>query len=376
MKNGRINIWVVFIVVGLSWNLCALLGNAQLVQQVQIGYYGKLVDQNSQPVAEATVHALVYSSLDNKAQPAAKVTAQTSVGGLFELNSTGVRLDILAIKKPGYEFSTERKKDLSFVFAGLPAEELFVGDPANPVVFTIRKKNDPALLIRSEGLLRFKPGQDSPYVLTTAMGTFRDFSKALQEGKQLPSGLKVTASLSNDGLQYNLTFDSPDDGSGVITADELLHECPAEDYTDQAVMKVNIPDKAKETEKYAYLKSKGSDSVEWTYSRIDLHIIVGKAELIINTTSWTNPDGSRNLEYDEKFQRRELAMRIEEYRNNPAPDKGPMPHYLRRPQLRGRDWNFAAQRRRANKLKREYLRAAEGKIREKKRTINKPKEDK
>lgn len=367
MKNGRINIWVVFIVVGLLWNLCALLANAQLLQQVQIGYYGKLTDQNSQPVAEATVHALVYDSLDNKAQPAAKVTAQTNAEGLFELNSIGVQLNILTIKKPGYEFSSDRRQDLTFVFAGLPAKELFVGDPANPIVFTIRKKNDPALLVRSKGLLRFKPGQDTPYVLTEPMGSFRDVSKALQEGKQLPTGLQVTASLSNDGLQYNLTFDSPDDGSGVITADELLHESPAQGYADQATIKVKIPDKAKETEKYAYVKTKGSDGIEWIYSRIDLHIIVGKAELIINTASWTNPDGSRNLEYDEKFQRRESARRIEEYRNNPSPDKGPMPYYLRRPQLRGRDWNFAAQRRRANKLKREYLRAAEGKIREKKR---------
>ncbi len=348
----------------------------QEIDPIVVRFYGVVADQNNEMVPGLTIHAMVYISMDNKAEPATKVTARTNAEGLFELNSTGVRLDILAIKKPGYDFSAERKKDLSFVFAGLPQEQLFVPDPADPVVFTIRKKNEPAFLVCSKGLLRFKPGQDSPYILTAPMDRFRDVSKALQEGKQLPSGLKVTASLSGDGLQYNLTFDSPDDGSGVITADELLHECPAEGYDDLATMKGKIPDKAKETENYAYVKTRGSDGVEWVYSRIDLHIIVGKAELIINTTSWTNPDGSRNLEYDEKFQRKESARRIEEYRNNPSPDKAPMPHYLRRPQLRGKDWNFAAQRRRTNKQKREHLRAAEGKIREKKRTTNKPKEDK
>jgi len=339
---------------GVGWHPQCLANTSVQQGTVDIRFDAKLVDRNNEPVVGATVHALVYGSLNNKARPAAKITAQTNAEGLFELNSTGVRLDILAIKKPGYEFSTERKKDLSFVFAGRPQNQLFVPDPADPVVFSIRKKNEPAFLIRSKGLLRFKPGQDSPYVLTEPMGSFRDVSESVRAGRQLGSSLKVTASLSDDGLQYNLMFDLLDDGSGVITADELLHECPAQDYTD----------------------SKGPDGIEWTYSRIDLHIIVGKAELIINTTSLTNPDGSRNLEYDEKFQRIELARRIEEYRNNPDPDNGPMPHYLRQPQLRGRDWNFAAQRRRANKLKREHLRAAEGKIREKKRTINKPKEDK
>ncbi|MCD6394215.1 MAG: hypothetical protein J7M40_11990 [Planctomycetes bacterium] len=261
MNNSRIALILVFVMMsfGVGWHPQCLANTSVQQGTVDIRFDAKLVDRNNEPVVGATVHALVYGSLNNKARPAAKITAQTNAEGLFELNSTGVRLDILAIKKPGYDFSTERKKDLSFVFAGLPQEQLFVGDPANPVVFTIRKKNDPALLVCSKGLLRFKPGQDSPYVLRMAMGTFRDFSKALQEGKQLPSGLKVTASRSNDGLQYDLTFDSPDDGSGVITADELLHECPAQDYTDQAVMKVNIPDKAKETEKYAYLKTKGSD---------------------------------------------------------------------------------------------------------------------
>jgi len=349
---------------------------AQVVHPVQIGYYGKLVDQNSQPVAEATVHGLVYDSLDYKAGAVEKIIVQTGSDGSFQISATGMRFDILTVKKQGYEFSSDRRQDLTFVFAGLPAEELFVPDPAKPVVFRIRKKNPPAFLIRSKGLLRFKPGQDKPYVLTAPMGRFRDFNESVRAGRQLPAGLKVTASLSNDGLQYNLTFDSPDDGSGVITSDEILHECPAHSYANQTVMNVKIPDKAEETEKYAYVRAKGSDGIEWIYSRIDLHIIVGKAELIINTASWTNPDGSRNLEYDKKFQQRESARRIEEYENNPAPDKGPMPYYLRRPQLRGRDWNFAAQRRRANKLRREHLRAADGKTREKKRTVNRPKEDK
>ncbi|MCD6394463.1 MAG: hypothetical protein J7M40_13260 [Planctomycetes bacterium] len=364
-----IRIWAMAFTFGLLFTLCAQAPAAAEAQSVAMRFYGSLADQNNEPVAGATVHALVYDSLEDKARPVGKITATTDTGGTFQLSAAGLRLDILSIKKQGHEFSTNRKKDLTWPYSGNPKEGIFIPDAANPVSFRIRKKNDPAFLVHSKGLLRFKPGQDSPYVLAAPMGSFRDVSESVRAGRQLASGLKVSASLSDDGLQYNLTFDSPDDGSGVITADELLHECPAEGYADQASMKVKIPDKAKETEKYAYVKTKGSDGIEWTYSRIDLHIITGKAELIINTTSLTNPDGSRNLEYDEKFQRRELARRIEEYRNNPAPDKGPMPYYLRRPQLRGRDWNFAAQRRRTNKIKREHLRAAEGKIREKKRTI-------
>ncbi len=153
--------------------LCSLVGAITGISFGQTNgsdavLFGKVIDQNSQPVAGATMHALVYGSLDNKAQPAAKLVAQTNAEGLFELNSTGVRLDILAIKKTGYEFSAERKKDLSFVFAGLPAKELFVPDPANPVVFTIRKKNDPALLVRSKGLRIYRILGTSIYALQWA----------------------------------------------------------------------------------------------------------------------------------------------------------------------------------------------------------------
>lgn len=361
-KMGAFNytlVLIAFFVLSIGLGLTSGQVNA-----VGIFLYGKIVDQSDQTVVDATVHGLVYDSLDNKAEPARKITSATDADGCFEISTTGARLEILSIKKAGYDFSNERKK--VFSYAGLPADKLFVPVPADPVVFTIRKKNPPAFLVRSESLMRFKPGQDKPYILSTG-GTFRDFSKALQEGKQIPVGLKVTANLSQDSSAYELTFNFPNDESGIITADELLHECPAEGYVDQAVMKVIIPDKAKEIQKYIYVKAKGSGGAEWTYSRINLNIIVGKAELIIKTTSWTNPDGSRNLEYDEKYQRKEITRRLEEYRNNP--NGKPMPSYLR--QQKGKNWDFTAQRRRANKQKREYKRAAEGKIKEKKRNISK-----
>ena len=108
-----IKIWTLAFTFGLLFSLCAQAGAAAEAEAVAVRFYGNLTDQNNEPVAGATVHALVYDSLEDKARPVRKITATTDTGGTFQLSAAGLRLDILSIKKQGYEFSTNRKKDLT-----------------------------------------------------------------------------------------------------------------------------------------------------------------------------------------------------------------------------------------------------------------------
>jgi len=125
-----------------------------------VRFYGVLVDKDGLPVRDATVHGLIYESFEKEAKPASKVTATTDAGGLFDISVEGARLEVLSIRKQGYEFSKDRNTEVSFIFAGLPTEKLFVPDAGRPVVFTIRKKSDPAFLTQSKSTLRFKPDQE------------------------------------------------------------------------------------------------------------------------------------------------------------------------------------------------------------------------
>jgi hypothetical protein len=67
-------------------------------------------------------------------------------------------------------------------------------------------------------------------------------------------------------------------------------------------------DKTTKIRKYLYVKARNGN----VYGRIDLTFSVNQEIAGINMQTWINPDGSRNLEYNTKYQKRVMKERMEQ----------------------------------------------------------------
>lgn len=118
--------------------------NAWLLSQWQgsINFYGKVVDENTNPVSGADIH---FSWQEIPAEDAMKTFDTTSDGaGLFSLqDARGWTLGV-SVSKQGYYGS--RKDNDSFRYGSLGGGT-FSPDPQNPVVFHLRKKVAPESLV-------------------------------------------------------------------------------------------------------------------------------------------------------------------------------------------------------------------------------------
>lgn len=295
---------------------------AVLTGNVGFSFYGKLVDQNNNPIPDISINYTVEQLIAFNGgfffqNPGSSVTTDSQ--GCFEIQGHGTGLDIdEPIEVPGYEYSYTTNPKTSFGYAPPSTPDNFTATEANPLVFTLRKKDMPAYLlgrgpmhqsrlelmedvtddinesvylvplwIEPDGRLGDLPGDEEP-----------------QQGQVLRKGgkdLLVEGSLSADGTQYNLEFSPLVLDSGIILSDQLLYEAPESDY--QPSVQLSVPRGTRGLKKYLYIKLEGGNF----YGRLETEIEIGSAEdndsenqILIDT--WINPDGSRNLEFDHDYQ--------------------------------------------------------------------------
>ena len=353
----------------------------------QGAYTGQVVDQSGTPVAGATVYAVIndHGLKTGKANPI--LTTNTNESGQYTFETEAETLEITTVKKQGYILGKNQLKKINKQIhkdsnKSAKKNKKMRSDSSNMII-KIHKKAGPTFLHQTQSQFSIKATDtQSTYI---DMGTGKDISKRFK--KSFKEGKKTNAknSLQIDGLldagtsQYQLTFTCQEKGTGVIITDELLYEAPADGY--QAVATADVPysnQKPAKTKLYAYLRaSKGKD--QSIYSRMDLDIIAGSAELIANTTTWTNPKGERNLEYDEKFQRQYIAQRQQELQTaigDKTATEEQIEEYhqlmqMQHQQYNHNRWNFKANQRQATKKQLQQERAAQGRTRPKRQNADK-----
>jgi carboxypeptidase family protein len=106
--------------------------------KVPLNFYGKVVDQNNQPVAGANVH-LQWNTIG---VPGGTAYADTSsdTNGLFSLTGQhGKNLEV-SVKKDGYYSADRGGSYLSFEYANPSDPGYYAPDANNPVLFHLRQK--------------------------------------------------------------------------------------------------------------------------------------------------------------------------------------------------------------------------------------------
>jgi len=110
-----------------------------------IAFYGKAIDERTNPIAGANVQFSWTVPYPNEP---AKREIQSDVNGLFELTGVTGRTLTVRINKPGYY--TLGTNPLNFEYSQKNDPNSHNPDPNNPVIFHLRKKGPGADLITSQ----------------------------------------------------------------------------------------------------------------------------------------------------------------------------------------------------------------------------------
>lgn len=113
----------------------SVLADPQFDWKQPINFFGRVVDENNQPVEGASVD-FKWTDLSTNGTSEYHTTSD-SVGLFSMVDQRGKRLSVSA-SKPGY-YSAADARLASFEYAN-PADGLFTPDPNNPVVLHLRKK--------------------------------------------------------------------------------------------------------------------------------------------------------------------------------------------------------------------------------------------
>jgi hypothetical protein len=122
-----------------------ILPTVKELLQTPIDFYGKVIDENSNPVSGVNIG---FRWDDLTADDATRTTTATSdAEGLFSLHGKRGATLTVSVSKTGYYVSP--KDADSFYFAFAPNNTVYSADSQNPVVFHLRKKGQGVELVTS-----------------------------------------------------------------------------------------------------------------------------------------------------------------------------------------------------------------------------------
>ena len=267
-----------------------------LSQNIPIKFWGKVVDQDNQPLDGVKVK--LYTMRGNEYAPGKfnyPIDYQdftTSTDGSFTLtDATGYTLTIESIAKEGYELAKGR---MTFGYNG--SRDLFVPESQHPVIFKMWKKGVPEPLIFYHKNTRI-PYDGTPITLDLAKGKYSTDANAVGDLRitLLRSPLKIKWGTTNFDWQAAI---EAIDGGIIETKDEFMYRAPEEGYSPQIEIKMagNDPNWTSQKELSFYLKSRGGKY----YSRVTVEFRTDSDQETtgFTFTSYVNPNGSRNLEFD------------------------------------------------------------------------------
>jgi hypothetical protein len=256
---------------------------------VPITFYGKVIDQNNQPVPDVRVEVRILEGYEKSPgeykQKVDNTSLVTDVGGQFVLdNVNGSYIEFNSIAKDGYQLSPRQTKANYLYY---PSK--FHPDVNNPVVFKMWKQTGAEPLAHSAWQGNVTPD-----------GTLMAFD--LLDGKKAKDGnLQITCTrvpldiLPREHKRYDYSFRIDVLGGGVLpTEDEFTYLAPEGGY----VPSITIGAKADDP------KWIGNVKQEFYIRTADGHYGRLSVDWYADLTSPThfewdcsiNPSGSRNLE--------------------------------------------------------------------------------
>lgn len=265
-----------------------------------IRFFGKVVDQEKQPVSDAEVflHIQKYSpNISSLFGQIKKLQTKTDTYGFFSVSDEkGRGLYVENIHKDGFEFSWKQNSELGFEYDASNGREHHVPDPAKPVVFRLRKKLSTEVILLKNVLFEIKlpagsSGCTYGYDLVERYQIPNLNHLELNYQPVVPDFLLKASLNTNDG-RWTVTFFAGNTNGGILATSQLLYEAPEGGYQPEYTFcPTNDP------QRKAVLRFFIRSREPAIYTRVDLtRIRVERGECLLEGTSWVNPYGDRNLE--------------------------------------------------------------------------------
>jgi hypothetical protein len=249
-----------------------------------INFYGKVLDENTNPVPGAGVDYTWSTLSETGARTQHDIT---DASGLFSIHETGSGIGITVSKKGYYTTPNERLRNFEYANHG---EGVFSPDPNNPIVFHLQKKGLPEKLIHGSKLFGSRVDGTLSYVdLATAK------NKLTSPGDLI---VQCTRSERASDKKFDWTFTlAIPDGGLMESTNAFMFLAPEEGYraTFQINHKINDVDWVGQEKHKFFVKSQNGQH----YARIEITIMPDYGQNAAYDLEWfLNPSGSRNLEYD------------------------------------------------------------------------------
>ncbi len=253
-----------------------------------INFWGKVVDENEQPVTGASIH---FTWNDTSERGTSNADTKSDGNGFFSLKDRRGKRLYVDVEKEGYYGSREARNS-TFEYAD-PFEGRFTPDANKPVVFHLGKKAGGEPLICGEKLFGFK-ADGTQYYLDLIAG------KKYTNTPPLEWDVAVRFRRSEGKIfDWSVVLEG-NDGGLIETDDEFKFLAPESGYERIEIEKSKDDPKWKTDWGYRfYVKSRGGKN----FGRIEAEIIPKYSQnAAISMKYCLNPSGSRNLEYDESVQ--------------------------------------------------------------------------
>ncbi len=262
-----------------------------------IRFYGKVIDQHGEPIPDVKV----TMGLRTFKEPLPGVMGDghdslvltTNAEGRFEItDAKGSVLEMRALDKPGYEASTTSINRGSYRYWAHPSEGPYRPNADAPEIFRMWKKQGAETLVR-KGISASLRCDGTPSTFDLANG------RATSSGDLRVTLVRDPVYIKPGQRNYDWQLTIESLGGGLSESDdEQMYLAPLEGYKPKLVihMPANAPDWTDEKSLRLYIKLKDGKQ----YARAEIKALIGAARETtpFYITSFINPSGSRNLEYD------------------------------------------------------------------------------
>lgn len=267
----------------LDWWLYMDKHDPQFQWRTPLSFYGRVVDQHSQPVANARVW-LAWN--DTKGTQEKKIESRED--GRFELtNEMGKALSV-QVGKDGYKgFSSSNQ---GFEFSEFWNPTYYVPDKENPVIFRLWKLEEAEPMYFWSKLKKMTVDGQKVW-FDTKTGTFG-------ASGDVAFSTKRGTSYAPRQFDWSLAIEAAPGGGIALRSEELMFEAPEGGYQQSWSQDIGGKDEFYSISKTVKFYLKTPDG---KYAAVQADIAhMGVPEAEVNVLAYVNPSGSRNLQYDAK----------------------------------------------------------------------------
>ena len=263
----------------------AVAERVEAILATPITFYGKVIDQNGDPVPDATVN---YGALDKFDAPGSQYQGKSDANGKFSISDIAGAALSVGVRKEGY-YMIDGKSANTFAY-GVGPDSVRQEPPTkdNPAIFVLQKMGMTEPLIHISSRTYRAPRNGTPVEVDLTTGRMSGQGHLRVEA--------WTEDRTKDAKQhYNWRCRiSVPQGGLVERKGQFDFQAPADGYkpSDDIVMLQTAEKWQPQGQREYFVKLN-----DGRYARVQLKMIA-QGNHFFRLESYLNPSGSRNLEFD------------------------------------------------------------------------------